>query len=301
MLTRIISAHEHLGYSRLYFENGTYTEYNSHPDKLKADLLSLKKYSSTRKIGCIIYPQMPYKQYHFSEDYRYMSSKEINEDFYSMINFCSSINWYPFIYLRVTDDWRTNETLIKKYQNKAFGIKLHPDAELAEPEDFIKSKIFDLAEIYNKPITIHCARPGRGMDLGMVYDSLIDNMAVCSIGINLAHIGFLHSYILEKEFPENIYFDLSPFGIIEDNLNYVEVETHSFNNLITRILMKHGQRLMYGEDFPYNLQKWEDGSIHGRSRVDDLKVLLELLNRAGVDPDDIFYNNASRFLNINSN
>lgn len=298
MLKKIVSAHEHLGCSRLYFENGTYAEYDARPVELRNDLFDLINYCAPETLGCIIYPQMPYRQYHFSKEYIEATSEQINDAFFSMIDFDSEIKWYPFLYLRITDDWKTNEAIIKTYGNKAYGIKLHPDAELAASDDFIKSKVFDLAETYNKPVTIHCARPGRGMDLGVIYDNLIDTMAGRSVGINLAHVGFLHRYMLEKEFPDNIYFDLSPIGIVEDNLNHVDVEMDSFDNLITGILRKHGQRLMYGGDFPYNLQKWEDGSIHGRSRTEDLSVLFGLLEKTGVNPEDIFYNNVCHFIKM---
>lgn len=55
---------------------------------------------------------------------------------------------------------------------------------------------------------------------------------------------------------------------------------------------------MYGGDYPYNIQKWEDGSIQGRSRMEDLAVLMQLLDKTGVKVEDIFFNNISNFLQI---
>lgn len=221
MRGRIISAHEHLGYARLTFSNGTYAEYNAELGELKKELSDLKNYLGSEKVECIVYPQIPYKQYSALGEYERLSSEMINREFFNMLEGVSDVVWYPFIYLRVTDSYEINERIINKYADRAYGIKLHPDAVLANAEDVLQSGILKLAEKYQKPITMHCSRPGMGLDLKEIRDKLMDRISCCDIRINLAHVGFLHKYIFEMKLPENIYFDVSPIGIVEDNLNYM--------------------------------------------------------------------------------
>lgn len=298
MRGRIISAHEHLGYARLTFSNGTYAEYDAELEKLIKELSDLKNYFGSEKVECIVYPQIPYKQYSVLKEYERSSSEMINREFFNMLERVSDVVWYPFIYLRVTDSYEINERIINKYADRAYGIKLHPDADFASAEVVLQSGILNLAEKYQKPITMHCSRPGRGLDLKEISDKLMDKISCCDIRINLAHIGFLHKYIFEVKLPSNIYFDLSPIGIIEDNLNYMDDKFETFKDQMMDILVKYGNRLMYGGDYPYNIQKWEDGSIHGRSRMKDLAVIMQLLDKTGMKAEDIFFNNICNFLQI---
>lgn len=296
LLKNFISVHEHFGYGKLSFRNGTFTEYNATAEGICSELLRLKSFLGTANAGCVLYPQMPYIQYSTKKEYANLSVEQLNGDFFASLPVENAVDFYPFIYLRVKDKYAYNKKMVDMYSGKMYGIKLHPDAEQATTKDFIESGILSLAEEYQKPITIHCSRPDREFDLKRISTDLMESFARCTININIAHLGFMSSYMRNSEFPSNIYFDCSPLGIIEDEYSLSNDSKYDFEMYMVELLNKFKKRIMYGGDYPYNFQKWEDGSLHGKDRIIDAKYLLYLLQKSEAKLEDIFYHNIRNFL-----
>lgn len=296
-INRIISAHEHLGLGKLYFSNGNVAEYNALPKELEKELKLFQRITQCQEFGSILYPQIPYKKYNLQKKY-VITSESINSSFLQMVQkLPKEFNYYPFLYLRCTDSKELNKRLLDRYNIAIYGIKVHPDAELVSTEEFLESGILDLAREYALPITVHCSRPGGKFDFYNIKKNIFPELQYYNINFNIAHMGFGDENIFDYVLPEKVYVDLSPLGIILDQYLLLGGKESRYVSKMICFIEQNPKAVMYGEDFPYNIQKWEDNSIHGKDRIADLKFLEEFIFDEDADLiDSIFYNNVKMFM-----
>lgn len=298
-IERIFSAHEHLGIGQLSFSNGTVAEYDASPQKLSGALAALQRETGCRELKCILYPQMPYKKYSTPREYM-VPTEKINAEFYRQIpELPQEYEYFPFLYLRCRDSRQYNEDLIRKYRSRCFGIKLHPEAELIGTKEFFASEILRLAEEYALPITIHCSRSGGVFDFSSVSRQVFPQLGRKKVRMNLAHLGFFDKAIFEESLPDNVYMDLSPVGVIQDQYLLSGGCREEFVKKFAAYVSQNAESILYGGDFPYNLQKWEDGSVHGTDTITDLKFLLEMVFVGNESLENyVFYKNTMEFVGI---
>lgn len=299
MQGQILTVHEHLGIGGLYFANGTAAEYNSAIPALTKDLELLSAQTGRKVTGVVLYPQFPYRRYSRPGGYD-VSTDQINRSFFAMVD-----RWeapfvkYPFLYLRVKDPLPVNRELLERYHGRYWGIKLHLDAESADSSFLLSSNVLALAQEFHLPITVHGSRAGGVLDFPKIRDSLFDEICHRQIRFNIAHACFLHPETATAQIPDTVYFDLSPLGIIQDQyLLQHQSQAHFFDTL-TKIFENHPTAVMYGGDYPYNHQVWEDGSRHGLDRKEELTLLEQFLTSVSAERKDDFYcRNAQVFLGL---
>lgn len=293
----VISAHEHLGVGKLSFSNGTISEYNAFPHDLILEFEHLQDKICCNTLGSILYPQMPYKRYSSLDEYG-VSSEHINDSFMGMVQeLPPNYSYFPFAYLRCCDTQETNRRLLDKYGTSIFGIKVHPDAELINKRDFLDSGIIELADEKKLPITIHCSRVGGEFDYSSIVEELLPEFSKYNVRVNISHLGFGDKTIFQEKLPENVFVDCSPLGIVLDQFLLLGEDENEFVSGVSDFIKNNYLQVMYGEDFPYNIQKWEDGTIHGRDRMADLDYLFEIiLKETPKATEYIFYKNVKRFL-----
>lgn len=299
MHKQILTVHEHLGNGTLFFANGTTAAYISDISDLSQDLELLSTQTGRKVTGAVLYPQIPYLRYSRPEEYN-VSTNQINRNFLSVVDrWEAPFGKYPFLYLRVRDPHPVNRELLERYRGRYWGIKLHLDAESANVELLLSSDVLTLAQEFNLPITVHGSRAGGMLDFPKIRDSLFGEISHRKIRFNIAHAGFLHPEVATAQIPDTVYFDLSPLGIIRDQ--YIlqrQSQTQLFYTMLNTI-ENHPAAVMYGGDYPYNRQIWEDGSRHGLERKEELALLQEILTSVTADIRDAFYcRNAQEFLGL---
>lgn len=296
-IKKVISAHEHLGYGKLSFSNGTKAVYDATGQSLRYEMDVLAEAVSRTAVGVMVYPQMPYVAYSSPAEYA-VSTEAINRNFFALVDqWDAGIEKYPFVYLRIKDQPEKNLRLLETHTGHCFGIKLHPDAENADVQDLLSSEILTLAEAFRLPVTAHCSRPGGRFDFLAIRRFLLDAIATRKVRFNVAHGGFFSPQVRETEFPAGVFMDISPLGIIRDQCWLGGLPPGQFPDLLAATLEKHAAAVMYGGDFPYNKQVWEDGSRHGMARTDELTLLSQVLSVLGGEIQERFYyQNACRFL-----
>ena len=299
IVTNVFSAHEHLGFGKLEFENGSHTIYDARGDVLLKSINPLREYLECQKLNCILYPQMPYRKYSKAEEYA-IETDVINSNFFEQLNNLPTVySYYPFVYLRCTDSLTANERIIKEYRERCYGIKIHPDAEMIGTDRIASSGVFELASEYDLPITIHCSRPGGMADYQAIRRDLLDKVVEKGIRFNIAHLGFACHEMLTDTLPEKVFTDLSPMGVILDQYLRSDGTEGAFFSETEAFIHNNSRAVMYGGDFPFDIQKWEDGSIHGNGRMEDIKMLERIISTIDADEKNaIFYDNCFIFLNL---
>ena len=299
MQKQILTAHEHLGNGTLFFSNGTAAEYNSEIQTLTFDLELLSAQTGRKVTGVVLYPQMPYLRYSRPGDYD-VSTDQINRSFFAMVDrWKAPFAKYPFLYLRVKDPLSVNRGLLERYRGRCSGIKLHLDAESADAGLLLSSGVLALAQEFHLPITVHGSRPGGMLDFPKIRDSLFGEISRRQIRLNIAHASFLHPKATTDQIPDTVYFDLSPLGIILDQYLLQNKSQAELFDALFNIFENHPTAVMYGGDYPYNRQVWEDGSCHGLDRKKELTLLQEFLTSVTEEQKDAFYcRNAQAFLGL---
>lgn len=297
MQGQILTVHEHLGNGKLFFANGTATEYRSDIPALTRDLELLSVQTDRRVTGVVLYPQMPYLHYSRPGEYDIFTD-QINRNFFTMVDRWSApFAKYPFLYLRVKDPIDVNRGLLERYHGRYWGIKLHLDAECADAETLLSSGMLPLAQEFDLPITVHGSRAGGVLDFPKIRDSLFWEISRRQVRFNIAHGGFLHPEVATAQIPDTVYFDLSPLGIIRDQYFLQQKSQAQLCDVLLAVFENHPSSVMYGGDYPYNRQIWEDGSQHGLDRKEELALLQQFLTFVTEEQKDAFYHrNAEAFL-----
>ena len=299
MQRQILTVHEHLGRGTLSFASGTTAEYNSEIPALTRDLELLSVQTGRKVTGAVLYPQMPYLRYSHPGEYD-VSTDQINRSFFAMVDrWKAPFAQYPFIYLRVKDPFPVNRGLLERYRGRYWGIKMHLDAECADVGLLLSSDVLTLAQEFHLPITVHGSRAGGMLDFPKIRDSLFEEISRRQIRFNIAHAGFLHPEAAIAQIPDTVYFDLSPLGIIRDQYLLQHQSQAQLFDALLKIFENHPTAVMYGGDYPYNCQVWEDGSRHGLDRKEELTLLQQFLTSVTAEQKDAFYcQNAQAFLGL---
>jgi predicted TIM-barrel fold metal-dependent hydrolase len=193
----------------------------------------------------------------------------------SVLSVCrKNNNLIPFCSVHPKDKDK-KEKLSRYVGGGCKGLKVHPVIQEVSPDDPATFELIEEAKIYNIPILFHVGwgSLGRG-DFGFPerYQKLLNSFS--KVTLIFAHIGFYEPFTMLEmiENHPNVYCDTSwqPAGVIKKAIDKLGEE-----------------RLIYGSDWPFSLQKTS------------LNIILKVTKGNPELRDKILYKNAERLIKDN--
>lgn len=290
-----ISVHEHVGKKTLFFTNGKSQLYSQSIDQLINSLEKAAQEVFFKKSTAIVFVIPQYKNFMQKGDTLLSSEQVNNELFTCLIANKNYSNLLPSIFVAVSEGRKSIEKQIKKYREYSYCIKLHPLADLSSARDVVNSGLFEIAKEYCLPVTIHCSRPGLGCDVNDIMDIIVPAATENECYLNLAHAGFLDERIFEIIGNPYIFCDISPWSILVDQyLGYYD--EYQAINLLEKLISKLPKQLLFGFDSPFNVQVWDDNSLHGKDIMTDINIIKQAIGNDKELMQNFFYKNPLSFI-----
>lgn len=199
----------------------------------------------------------------------------------------------PFLFVDPNQTAIEFERRYKNVFNHVAGLKWHPFAQRSVPKDYVGKGFIDLAAAHGLPTVIHSERPGEPGDLSALLRDVSPVADRVKAAVDLAHLGFLHDDLKRIQDFEYTYSDISPWSAVFSGAHPESTKEAKIEALAT-ILSDHKNKVLFGLDTPFNWLLWSNGDSFGADVVDEIVLIKEATQIAGVDIQKRLFNTNPR-------